>query len=276
MKGWLNYNGKFIEEKTPAVRADNRALRYGEGLFETMKVVLGSIRFKEMHFERLFRGMSLLDIHLPDLVSADKFEEQVNATLLKNRISGPARVRLMVFGGHGGLYDYSTANAGYIIQTWPMQSSALSLNSEGLAVGVYRDAIKSCDKLSNIKTNNYLVYVMAAQHARKNRWNDSLVLNMYGRVCDSTIANIFIVKDGRVFTPPLSEGCVSGVMRLNLIGRVRLEGIPVEEKPLTEEELLDADELFLTNAISGVRWVRQLGEKTYDNKMASRIFSLTM
>src|SRR5688572_23239063 len=125
IKGWLNLNGSFVEEKTPVVRADNRAFRYGDGLFETMKVVLGSIRLKELHFERLFRGMETLQIIMQGFISGDMFEEQVKRTIRKNQISGPARVRLTVYRGDGGLYDFNNTSAGYVIQVWTLSSSSM-------------------------------------------------------------------------------------------------------------------------------------------------------
>src|SRR5262245_2164015 len=114
IKGWLNLSGNFIDEKSPALRADNRSFRYGDGLFETMKVILGSIRLKELHFERLFSGMEKLEIILPGMISTEIFEEQVMNTIRKNRISGAARVRLAVYRGDGGLYDFNTSSAGYV------------------------------------------------------------------------------------------------------------------------------------------------------------------
>jgi branched-chain amino acid aminotransferase len=132
------------------------------------------------------------------------------------------------------------------------------------------------DVLSSLKTNNYLVYAMGAIHAKKHRFNDSLILNSSNRVCDSTIANVFWVKDKKVYTPPLSEGCVAGVMRANLLTRIPNEGLEVTEKEATEQDLLDADELFLTNALNGIRWVRQFRHKTYDNAIATRLYHSTI
>src|SRR5690606_7671777 len=122
--------------------------------------------------------------------------------------------------------------------------------------GVYGDAKKSCDRLANIKTNNFLPYALAALHAKKNEWNDALVLNSHDRVCESTVANVFWIKGNVVYTPPLSEGCIGGVTRGHLLGRLKEEGIGVQEEPATLEILLQADELFLTNTISGLRWVK--------------------
>jgi len=276
MKEWLNLNGEFIEEKAPAIRADNRAFRYGDGLFETMKVVLGSIRLRDLHFNRLFNGMQTLDIIMPGFISADIFEEQIMNTLRKNRLNGPARVRLTVFRGDGGLYDFNNTKAGYVIQVWPLSSSSLVMNDKGLKLGLFDGGKKAVDSLSNIKSNNYLVYVMGALHAKKHQQNDALILNTNDRVCDSTIANVFWIKDGTIFTPPLSEGCVAGVMRNNLLTQLPAQGFNVIEKETTVDEIANADEVFLTNAVSGLRWVGDFKGKRYGNDVSSKIYLSTI
>lgn len=272
VKGWLNFNGTFFDEKSPVLRADNRSFRYGDGLFETMKVMVGAVQLKELHFQRLFSGMEMLQIILPGFVSDEIFTEQITRTLRKNHISGPARVRLTVFRGDGGLYDFKNSSAGYVIQVWPISSSTLGLNEEGLKLGMYEGGRKSADGLANLKTNNYLLYAMGAMHAKKNHFGDSLILNNHNRVCDTTVANVFWVKGGTIFTPPLTEGCVAGVMRSNLLSRLPGLGYTLTEKEADANELFDADEIFLTNAISGLKWVGEFRDKTYTNAVSSKIF----
>lgn len=276
IKGWLNLNGSFVEEKTPVVRADNRSFRYGDGLFETMKVVVGAIRLKELHFERLFSGMETLQIMLQGFVNADMFEEQIRKTILRNHISGPARARLTVYRGDGGLYEFNSTSAGYVIQAWSLSSSSMMMNTNGLKVGLYEGGRKANDGLANIKSNNYLVYAMGAIQAKKYQHNDCIILNTSDRVCDSTIANVFYIKDGTIYTPPLSEGCVAGVMRNHLLSQLPEQGYNVIEKATDVDDLLNADEMFLTNAVSGLRWVGEFKGKKYDNTLGSKIFHYTI
>lgn len=276
VKGWLNFNGTFFDEKSPVLRADNRSFRYGDGLFETMKVVVGTIQLKELHFQRLFNGMQTLDIVLPGFISEDIFTDEILRTLRKNQISGPGRVRLTVFRGDGGLHDFKHASAGYVVQVWPISSSSLAMNADGVKLGIYEGAKKSADSLSNLKSNNFLVYAMGALHTRKNQLGDTLILNTSGRVCDTTVANVFWVTGGTIFTPPLSEGCVAGVMRNHLLSRLPEMGFTVTEKELHPDELLEADEVFLTNAISGLKWVGEFKHKKYVNNISSKIFQFTI
>ena len=141
------------------------------------------------------------------------------------------------------------------------------LNENGLVIDIFPDARKSCDKFSNLKSANYLPYAMAARYAKENKLNECLVLNVHERIADATIANIFLIKGDRLITPSLNEGCVNGVMRRYLIANIK-----VEEGEIAETDIQDADEVFLTNAISGIRWVKNFREKSYSNLQSRKIY----
>jgi len=148
----------------------------------------------------------------------------------------------------------------------------LALNDKGWRIDIYPDVRKSCDLLSNLKSNNYLPYIMAAMHAQRSSLNDCLVLNTYDRICDATIANIFWVHNNHICTPPLSEGGVAGVMRKYLLNQLQQSGYTTQETKCTENELLQADEVFLTNALYGIRWVRQFREKIYASQFITGLY----
>jgi len=272
MTGWVNFNGSLEEQGTALFTAGSRAFRYGDGLFETMRALDGNIRLRELHFERLFEGMARLQIKLP--ITDSFLQKQVMRTIEKNKIKGEARVRLTVFRGEGGLYETDGPGSGYLIQAWSMQHKD-KINENGLVTGVYTAAAKNCDALANIKSNNYLVYVMAALHAKNNLWNDCIVLNNHGRVCEATIANIFWIKGEKIFTPPLTEGCVAGVMRRHLLETLPGKGFVLEERAAISDDIENADEVFLTNAVSGIRWVREMNGHEFGNKISTLLFRST-
>jgi branched-chain amino acid aminotransferase len=114
---------------------------------------------------------------------------------------------------------------------------------------------------------------MAALHAKENKWNDSIVLNAEGRICDASIANIFMLKNDEVFTPSLSEGCVAGVMRRFLLEQLPAIGYRVHETKIEINDLVKADEIWLTNAVYKLKWVKSFNEKKIGNKVALNIFS---
>jgi branched-chain amino acid aminotransferase len=266
------YNDKFYPADTPVISSENRSLRYGDGLFETMKLIKGRIIHKEFHFERLFNGLDLLQFELPKNFNAAFLEAKITILIKKNNHSASARIRLMVFRGDGGIFDPENLHPNYIIESWLLPND-MGLNENGLTVDVFPGAKKSCDSFSNLKSNNYLPYVMAGLYAKKNKLNDCIVLNSFDRVCDSAIANLFIVEKDKIFTPPLSEGCVAGVMRRWLLDKFYLKKIKIFEKNLSTDDILNADEFFLTNSIYNLRWVKNFREKNYSNTISKEIYN---
>ncbi len=264
------YNDKFYPADTPVINPGNRSLRYGDGLFETMKMIDGNIINKDFHFERLFSGLSILLFDIRKNFNAEFLEEKVKAIAAKNKHSDTARIRLMVFRASGGIFDPENHLPNYIIETWKLDE--MRLNENGLVVDIFPGARKSCDDFSNLKSNNYLPYVMAGLFAKKNKLNDCIVLNMHERICDSAIANVFIIEGNNIYTPPLAEGCVGGVMRRWMLEKFNLKKYKVVEKNLSVNVLMKADEFFLTNSIYYLRWVKSLREKNYGNTKTKEIY----
>jgi branched-chain amino acid aminotransferase len=257
-----------MAEPDAAVPYDNRAFRYGYGLFETMLVRDGIIQLANYHWERLFAGAKGLSFDMPKLMTVDWLTEEVLRTVKKNGLEKLCRVRLQLYGGNGGILEEQNPKPGYIIECYAINEETTQLNEPGLVLGIADGIIKVVDSLANFKTTNALVYAIAAQQAKANKWNDALVLNSNGNIIESTIANIFWIKDGQVYTPPLSEGCVAGVMR-----RYIMERVPVTETILTTETLYVADELFLTNAIRRIKWVSKIADKTYSKNKIIEMYT---
>ena len=272
---YASYNGNLCDNDEPIIRADNRGFKYGDGLFETLRFVNGKVHLMDLHMDRLFKGLQLLEFELPEEPEAFTpayIQESINILCRKNGHK-VARVRITVFRGDGGLYDPEDHFPNCIIQSWPLPEAGFQLNENGLVTGFYLHARKTMDMFSNLKNNNYLPYVMAALQATKQGWDDAFLLNTNGGVCDATIANIFIIKDETIYTCPLEEGCVAGVMRRFLIDTLPAHGFRVIEKNLSQEDVLAADEIFLTNAIKGIRWVERCGESSYTNRLSTAIFN---
>lgn len=265
------YNKQFFSVGTPVITPQNRSFRYGDGLFETMRMQRGKIVNIDFHFERLFAGMKMLQIDIPEYFSKNYFLDTVNELLSKNSIFQNARIRLMFFRGDEGIFEVENNSANFIIETFPLPEK-IKLNEEGLVVDLFPDAAKSCDRFSNLKSDNYLPSVMAVRFAKKNSLDDAIILNAFGRICESSIANVFIIKDENIYTPPLSEGCVAGTMRRWMLEKLMLNNYVVQEKEMSIEDVLSADELFLTNSIQPIWWVKQFRNKIYGNKKVKEIF----
>lgn len=270
--GFLCYNGKFMAAAEPMLTADNRSFRYGDGCFETMRVSQGQIQLADLHFERLMASIHLLHFDVPQHFTKNYFTRLITELCTRNNHDTHARVRLTIFRADGGLYEPLNNHPCFIIQSWELNRQILELNETGLTIDICPDVRKSIDKYASIKSNNCLPYVMATMWARQHRLNDAVILNPYGRVADSTLASLFIVRNRQLITPPLSEGSVCGVMRKHLM-QIDLP-FSLIEAPLTVEDLETANEIFLTNAISGLRWVGSFRDSSYGNATAAIIHEL--
>ncbi len=270
MNLFINFNGKIIESNIPIIAAQNRGFRYGDGIFETIKYKNKHLILIEEHIERLWKGMLMLHFEAPKLFIKEKLINEILLLLKKNKLDA-ARVRLTIVRGNGGLFDAENHQPNYIIETLPLGEQNGLWNENGLQLCIYKDAKKSIDAFSNLKTNNYLPYLMGAIFAKQQLCNDALILNTNGNICDSTIANIFFIKDEIIYTASLAEGCVAGVMRQWLIQTLISNYYDVKEISITKNDLLQADEIFLSNSIYNIRWVAGLEKVNYSNQFTFKI-----
>jgi branched-chain amino acid aminotransferase len=266
---YVNINGKLLLGHDALIPTDNGAFRYGIGLFETMLVQDGAIKLASYHWARLFAGMQVLPFDVPPLMTPGFLESEVLRTVSKNKLGHLCRVRLQVYAGSGGIFEAGNKHPLFVIECYPLGPETQLLNENGLVVGIAEGVRKSTDSLCNLKTSNALVYAIAAAQAKQNKWNDALVRNTAGNIIESAIANVFWIKGDKLYTPPLTEGCVAGVMRRDIIDKLGI----VTEAALTTEILYDADEVFLTNAIKPLRWVSRIGDKLYGNTHTRNIFA---
>lgn len=266
------YNDNFFIKGQPVMGPENRSFKYGDGLFETIRLHEGRMINLDFHFERFFKGLMILKFEIPAHFSPTFFVEKIHVLLNKNAISKNARIRLMAFRSNGGIFDSTNSRPHYIIESVSIENLKI-LNEEGLTIEVFTDARKSCDHFSNIKSNNYLLSVMAGLFAQKHNLDDAIVLNTAGRVSETAIANLFTIKGTIISTPPLSEGCVAGTMRRWMLEKFSLKKYAVIEKNMAVEDIMDADEIFLTNAIQQLRWVKSFRGKHFGNKNAKYIYN---
>ena len=241
MSNYVYHNGELKKSDEVLISYNDRSFRYGDGLFETMRIDDGTIPYLKYHFERLYKGMQLLKYKVPSYFNEQALKEYCSELYKKNACNGPAKARLTISRGGGELF-HPDDRFQFILECEKFQES-----SKMSSIGIYKGATKPMNQFSNLKSANYLTSVMAALHARENNFDDCIILNAAGRVCETSIANIFIERMNKIITPPLSEGCVDGVMR-----RVFCEKNPVTEQPLSLKDLEAADEIFTTNAVRGV------------------------
>lgn len=259
------FNGQFFPENTPLFTAQNRSFKYGDGVFETMKIYKATILLEQYHFERLFVSLDILKIDVDEFLDKTKLTFQILNLCKQNNCIELARIRLAVFRNENN-------KAGYVIEAMPLSVEANEWNKEGLKIDLYPYARKSADVFSNLKTANFLPYILADKFAKEKNLDDVIVLNAANNICDTSKANIFLIKGKDILTPALSQGCINGVMRRFLINEFEKIGYAVYQKEITEDGLYNADEVFLTNAIVGMKWVKAFRQKKYFSDVASSIY----
>ena len=269
---FLFLDGHLMRQDKANLSVNNRSFRYGDGCFETIRVVNRQIKLASLHFERLFTSIDALKFNKPSYMNAEWLQKNILEVVDKNGHQKLARVRVMIYRGDGGLYDPENHFPHHLIQSFKLGEATQELNQNGLTLGIYKEAKKSSDHFSMIKSNSYLPYVMAALWAKENNLNDAILLNHAGGIADTTIANLFIIKDGTIKTPAITEGPVAGVMRRHLIKTLRANDYEVEETTVSVADVLEASEVFLTSAIHGIKWVKQIDNSQYNNSLTTVLY----
>lgn len=266
------FNGQLVQADSIALPSVQRGLFYSDSFFESMKWLQGRICFAEQHWQRMQQAFAILGYDAP-VSSWQVLQEQV-ARLVEQ--TGPewdaARVRMQCWRAGEGFYLPQTRQCHYLLTVAHWPEAAYPLNGAGLRLGLYRDQQKSTSTLSNIKSSASLVSVLAAAEAARQQLDEMILYNTHGRPAESTGSNLFLVRQNQLITAPLSEGCLDGVMRRVIMGLAAEEGIPVQERPVTETDLAEAEEVFITNALYGIRWAAQAGHFVYGApQMAGRL-----
>lgn len=263
---YIFFNSEFHKTEQPIFNTDNRAFNYGDALFETIHANGTTPQFLELHIQRLILGMKVLKMNIPDNFRTEYFNSIIINILNKNRQLQGARVKITVFRNSGGLYTPLTNEISFIVESSPLENDRYILNNNGYAIDIFQLLRKPVNILSNLKTTNSLIFVLAGIFKKEKNIDDCLILNEKDRVIESISSNIFIVKNTKILTPALSEGCLAGIMRFTVIGLLKNLGYSVNDNcSLTIQDILTADEVFLTNAIAGVRWVLAFRNKRYYN-----------
>ncbi|NOZ34176.1 MAG: aminotransferase class IV [Chlorobi bacterium] len=271
VKQQIVYNGTFISETENCLCYNNRAFLYGDSIFETLRVNNRNIVFFDEHLTRLVSGMRVLKYDIPEKFTTFKshLKEEIRGLLNRNKHFNSSRVRISVFRKSGGLYSPETNEPEYIISTTKLDTDKFILNSEGLKIALFPDIKKPINVFSQYKTANSLIYTLAGVYKSEIGSDDSLIMNEKNQIIESISSNIFIVKNKTIYTPPITDGCINGIMRFELITYAKLYDIPCIEQSLTETDLLQADEIFLTNSIQGIQWVVAYKNKRYFKRLSA-------
>lgn len=265
---YINFNGSIVDASQPLLMHTNRAFRYGDAVFETIRLMNGEILFFEKHLARLKRSMEMLSMNRREDFSFQNLHLLIRHLDQVNNLRGNGRIRLEVFRKDGGYYTPPSNDVNYIIEAEPVKEPDYVLNETGLRLDIYADATKPMNKISGLKSSNALVSVMASLHRMKTGFDDSLLFNADGNIAEAISSNVFIMLHGELCTPALDQGCVAGIMRERIIELMRAKHKKCVERKLSMGDILNADEVFLTNVMDGIRWVGAIRNKRYFNSFS--------
>jgi branched-chain amino acid aminotransferase len=264
----INFNGNLIEREEN-ILTQNRAFLYGDGVFETLKIINNKILFLEDHYFRLMASMRVIRMEIPMNFTMEYFEEEVLKVVQENNLSASARARITVFRNDGGLYLPKTNEVSFLIHTTALENTLYTLNASHYEVDLYKDFYVTKQLLSSIKTTNKLINVTGSIYAHENGLDNCILLNDTKNVVEALQGNLFLVSGKKLITPPVSEGCVNGVMRKQILALAKkINDIEVSEEIISPFDLQKADELFLTNVITGIQSISKYRKKEFTSNLA--------
>jgi len=229
----INYNGSFLPSNS-LLSASNRSFLYGDGVFDTLKVVNNKILFLEDHYFRLMASMRIVRMQIPTNFTLEFIENQILNTATKNNCGDSARIRFTVFRNDGGFYTPETRTISYVIQASALESKIYSISNADYEVDLYKDFFISKQLLSTIKTTNKMINITGGIYAQENDLQNCLLLNNEKNVVEALNGNLFMLMGNTLITPPIDEGCLNGIIRKQILAIARkIEELEVVEKPIS-------------------------------------------
>jgi branched-chain amino acid aminotransferase len=266
----VNYNGALMAAEEVKISPANRAFNYGDAVFETVKILNGKVVFWEEHYFRLMASMRMIRMKIPIEFTLEFLESEILKTVAEQNTQTNLRVRLTVFRKDGGFYTPKTNEIDYLI----VAGEITYQQKEDYRIDLYKDFFVNSGYLSTIKSNNKLINTLASVYAQENDLDNCILLNERKGVVEVTNANIFILKDNVIKTPPLTEGCLKGILRGKVIEIVsKNEEYQIEEVAITPFEIQKADEIFITNSIMGIQPVTKYRKKEFKTDFAKKLQS---
>ncbi len=266
----INFNGDSSAQEN--ILTQNRAFLYGDAVFETVKIVKGKILFLEDHYFRLMASMRILRMEIPMNFTMEYFEEQLLSVVENNGFSDAARARITVYRNDGGYYLPTTNEISFLIHTSPLENQYYVFENKECEVDLYKDFYISKQLMSTLKTTNKVIHVVASIYAKENVLDNCIVLNDAKNVVEVLQGNLFMLQGNKLVTPPISEGCINGVMRKQVIALAKkIEGLEVVEEVISPFDLQKAEELFFTNVIKGIQSITKYRKKEFSAVVAHQL-----
>jgi branched-chain amino acid aminotransferase len=267
----INFNGVILDSDFQ-LSVNNRSFLYGDGVFETLKIVDNTILFFEDHYFRLMASMRIVRMEIPLSFTLEFLESQILSLVNQLAIENSARVRITVYRNEGGYYAPNQNSVSYVVQAAPLSDKTYTIEKSNFEVDLYKDFAVTKQLLSTLKTTNKMVHVTASIFAKENQLESCLLINDSKNVIEAISGNLFMLMGNTLITPPTSEGCLNGIMRKQIITLAKqFETIDFVEREISPFDIQKADELFITNVIQGIQPITKYRKKEFEIKLALQL-----
>ena len=271
----INSNGNLVSSSDAGLSFSNRGFSYGDALFETVKVVGNKLLFWEDHYFRLMASMRLLRMEIPMTFTPEYFIYQCKQLIQAQEVSSPAwRLRLTVFRDSGGRYTPDHNRVAYVIGCQPLPQDRFLDEVTNYKVDLYKDHYIQAAMLPNLKTNNKILNVLGSIFAKENNLDNCILVNDKKEVVEALQSNLFLLYGQEIQTPPLTSGCLDGIIRKQIIRMAKDLNLTLKETAINPFDLQKADELWLSNSIQGIRAVTNYRRKTYQSQLYPKAVAL--
>ncbi|WP_291101804.1 MULTISPECIES: aminotransferase class IV [unclassified Flavobacterium] len=267
----INFNGDIVSHDA-SLLAQNRAFLYGDAVFETVKIAGSKILFLEDHYFRLMSSMRVVRMEIPMNFTMEYFEEQILFLAKIKNLEISARARITVYRNDGGYYLPQNNTVSFLISAESLDNTLYSINQKEYEVDLFKDFYIARQLLSSIKTTNKIINITGSIFANENGLDNCLLLNDSKNVIEALQGNIFMLKGNTLITPPVSEGCLNGVMRKQILALAKkIENLEVVEEVISPFDLQKADELFITNVIKGIQPITKYRKKEFTVNLSKKL-----
>lgn len=249
----------------------NRGFLFADGIFETIRIAQGKPLFLDDHYQRLREGLKAHRIHAPLGFTPASIAADITTLLQAEDLNGGARVRMTMSRSGDGFYTPQENGLDVVMTAMPLDTVEYVLNDKGLSTDIYPEMKCTPNHLSRFKNLASNIYVQSGLWANENGLESALIQNDRMGIIESTSSNLFLVSNGVLYTPGLDSGATAGIMRTQVINLALSSGMKVYECNLTPQNLLVADEVFLTNVVQGLQWVGSYRTKRYFNAATSEL-----
>ena len=267
----INFNGA-LQDSDFHMSFANRSFLYGDGIFETLKIANNKILFWEDHYFRLMASLRIVRMDIPMSFTMEYIEEQILVLVRAMNIHESARVRFTAYRNSEGFYLPNNNSISFVIQASKLDNHKYNYSPIQFEVDLYKDFIVPKQLLSTLKTTNKITNVTASIFAKENQLDSTLLLNENKNVIEAANGNLFMLTENKLITPPISEGCLNGVMRKQIIALAKkMDSVTVLESPISPFDLQKADELFITNCIIGIQPITKYRKKEFEVRVARQL-----